>query len=210
MFNATINFRNCRSLLFAALMFTSLATEAFEKPDFTVIYTDGQIEYRRYEPYLVSESVVAVDDNYREAGQAGVDLLLDFRGEQNIGMTLPIEQTIDPDGWRVSMMLPKRYTLESAPVSPDPRIRIRQVPGRLMAVLRFSGRWTEENFTRQIDKLISSTDGRLVERIGDVQTALYNPPVMPPFLRRNEVMVEVDNLPTAARERPVIRQAAAY
>ena len=79
-----------------------------------------------------------------------------------------------------------------------------------MAVVRFSGRWTEENFGRQIDKLIAATDAGLVERVSDVQTAVYNPPVMPPFLRHNEVMVEVGNLPLDVQDSQVIRQAANY
>jgi len=191
-------------------MLTALSAVAFENPEFTVIYTDGDIEYRRYESYLVSDSVVTVDSDYREAGERGVALLLDFRGDEDISLTLPIEQTVDKDGWRVSMMLPREYTLETAPISADPRIRIREVPSRVMAVVRFSGRWTEENFGRQIDKLVAATDAGLVERVSDVQTAVYNPPVMPPFLRRNEVMVEVGNLPLDVAAGQGRRQAANF
>jgi len=191
-------------------MLTALSAVAFENPEFTVIYTDGDIEYRRYESYLVSDSVVTVDSDYREAGERGVALLLDFRGDEDISLTLPIEQTVDEDGWRVSMMLPREYTLETAPISADPRIRIREVPSRVMAVVRFSGRWTEENFGRQIDKLVAATDAGLVERVSDVQTAVYNPPVMPPFLRRNEVMVEVGNLPLDVAAGQGRRQAANF
>jgi hypothetical protein len=210
MSNLTKNNRISRSLALVTLMFTALSAAAFEKPEFTVIYTDGDIEYRRYESYLVSDSVVEVSSDYREAGERGVALLLDFRGDADISLTLPIEQTVDADGWRVSMMLPREFTIDSAPVSADPRIRIREVPSRVMAVVRFSGRWTEENFGRQIDKLIAATDAGLVERVSDVQTAVYNPPVMPPFLRHNEVMVEVGNLPLDVQDSQVIRQAANY
>jgi hypothetical protein len=210
MSNLTKNNRISRSLALVTLMFTALSAAAFEKPEFTVIHTDGDIEYRHYEPYLVSDSVVEVSSDYREAGERGVALLLDFRGDADISLTLPIEQTVDADGWRVSMMLPREFTMDSAPISADPRIRIREVPGRVMAVVRFSGRWTEENFGRQIDKLIAATDAGLVERVSDVQTAVYNPPVMPPFLRHNEVMVEVGNLPLDVQDSQVIRQAANY
>ena len=211
------------ALLGSALLLAAQAAWSigFEKPEYTVIHKQGNIEYRQYEPYLVSESVVATaDGDYRNAGQEGVDRLLAYiRGDnrrfdnaaqnEDIGMTLPIEQSMATDGWRVAMKLPSRYSQAQAPVPNDARIRIRAVPGRLMAVLRYSGRWTEENFTGRMSDLDRAIEDHAVEAVGDMEMALYNPPITPPVLRRNEVMVEVSNLPEAAADRTAIRQAAA-
>ena len=81
----------------------------------------------------------------------------------------------------------------------DNRVQIRAVPGRLMAVLRYSGRWTKSNFERKRETLRDAIDGQSIDRIAEFQSALYNPPFTPPFMRRNEVMVEVNDLPAVAK-----------
>jgi hypothetical protein len=215
----SITNRAARAVFLAASLFAGQSAMSLEKPEYTVLYMEGDIEYRQYEPYIVSESVVvAHNGQYREAGMEGVSRLLGYiRGEnqgpektsEKINMTLPVEQNMAPDGWRVSLKLPAKYTLDTAPVPTDPRVRLREVPGRLMAVLRYSGRWTEENFSGKMSELKTAVDAQQVKQIGEMLTALYNPPITPPFMRRNEVMVEVTSLPETAVDQLAIRTVAA-
>ena len=97
----------------------------------------------------------------------------------------------------VAFMLPSEYTLETAPQPTDARVKIRAVPGRLTAVLRYSGRWTESNYNGKRAALLEALQQQSITPLGDVQSAQYAPPSTPPFLRRNEVLVEIDRLPTA-------------
>jgi hypothetical protein len=207
-------------MVMAAMLLTGQAALSlgFEKPEYTLVYTDGDIEYRQYESYLVSESVVQQHNGeYKDAGLEGVSRLLDYiRGDnqnaenssESISMTLPIEQTMVPEGWRVSLKLPNKFTLDTAPKPTDSRVSVREVPGRLMAVLRYSGRWTEKNFSGKMSELKEAVELQSLDTVGEMQIALYNPPITPPFMRRNEVMIEVTNLPEAAADRLAIRQAA--
>ena len=213
------HFRAMLAILLLTAAQTSFAL-GIEKPEYTVIHVEDGVEYRQYEPYLVSESFATVEDgNYEAAGQTAVDRVLAYiRGDnrrvdneaesEKMGMTLPIEQTMAADGWRVSLKVPSRYARDEVPLPNDARVTIREVPARLMAVIRHSGRWTQENFTSQMDKLTRTIEAQSVESVGDMEMAFYNPPITPPFLRRNEVMVEVRNLPEAAAERTAIRRAA--
>jgi hypothetical protein len=215
----SITNRAAQAVFLAASLFASQSAMSLEKPEYTVLYMEGDIEYRQYEPYIVSESVVVEHNGkYREAGMEGVSRLLGYiRGEnqgpektsEKISMTLPVEQNMAPDGWRVSLKLPAKYTLDTAPVPTDPRVRLREVPRRLMAVLRYSGRWTEENFSGKMSELKTAVDAQQVKQIGEMLTALYNPPITPPFMRRNEVMVEVTSLPETAVDQLAIRTVAA-
>ncbi|MFW2404867.1 MAG: SOUL family heme-binding protein [Gammaproteobacteria bacterium] len=202
---------------------------SLEQPSYEVLHTDGDIEYRQYEPYLVSETVVANVVDYKAAGNEGFRRLFRYIAGGNqarakiamtkpvaqaptsekIAMTVPVQQTGSGEGWQIAFMLPAEYTLDSAPVPTDSRVRVREIPGRLMAVLRYSGRWTERNFSKKQAALLDNVLDRSLTPVGDVQTALYDPPYMPPFLRRNEVMIEVDRLPSTAAVR-VERQAAAF
>lgn len=221
--------RKPRRVLCAMLMVSLLLAVpsamgfGFEQRAYTVLHRSGDIEYRQYEPYLVSEVVVETDGDYLAAGEHGVDRLLEYIGGRNtsehrhadsrskkISLTLPVQQWISPEGWRVSMMLPSQYTFATAPLPTDPGINLREVPGRLMAVRRFSGRWKQEKFAARMAELQAAIDTDNVTRLGVMQIALYNPKFTPPFMRRNEVMVEVTNLPDAAPGRSAERQAAVH
>lgn len=191
---------------------------SLEKPSYTVLWNHGDIEYRQYEPYLVSETVIRNTSDYRDAGNEGFRRLFQYISGANsaqakidmtapvarapsseqIAMTAPVQQVESAKGWSVTFMLPTEYTIETAPIPTDDRVRIRTVPGRLMAVLRYSGRWTEKNFVEKREELRDAVDNESLERIGEFESAAYDPPFMPPFMRRNEVMVEVNTLPAAA------------
>ncbi len=207
----------CR-ILIASLMLAGGNAMSLEQPDYSVEYTDGDIEYRRYAPYLVAETVIENVDDYNDAGNEGFRRLFRYitgantsqaeismtapvqqtPSSEKISMTAPVQQAGQGDGWRVAFMLPAQYTLESAPVPKDPRVTIERVPARLVAVLRYSGRWTQRNFDKKRTALLAAIDTAGVTPAGELQSALYNPPFTPPFMRRNEVMVEVDRLPATA------------
>jgi hypothetical protein len=207
-----------RAPLLAALALVGGNAMSLEKPAYKVLYTDGDIEYRQYEPYLVSETVVQTTNGYSDAGNEGFRRLFNYISGDNasqakidmtapvermpsseeIAMIAPVEQDAAAEAWRVTFMLPTDFTLENAPVPTDDRVRIREVPGRLMAVLKYSGRWTERNLAKRSEQLLDSVAAASIDRIGEVISAAYDPPFMPPFMRRNEVMVEVDGLPEAS------------
>ena len=202
-------------LISVAGLFAGEKAMSIEKPKYTVVYSDGDVEYRQYEPYLVAETVIAADEGYSDAGNEGFRRLFRYitgantsqakiamtvpveqgRTGEKIAMTAPVEQGSSEAGWTVSFMVPSKYSLDSVPKPTDPRIRIRQVSGELRAVLRYSGRWTSKNFAEKSAALSEALAAANVEQLGDAQIALYNAPFTPPFLRRNEIHVRVDRLP---------------
>jgi hypothetical protein len=219
-----------RAALLAGLVLIGESAMSLEQPNYEVVYRDRDIEYRQYESYLVSETVVENAGDYGAAGNEGFRRLFRYITGSNrakaeiamtapvaqepvsekIAMTVPVQQSGSADGWRVAFMLPSEYTLDTAPEPTDPRVRVREVPGRLVAVLRYSGRWTERNFAEKKAALQAGLKSADVAPLGDYQSALYNPPYMPPFLRRNEVMVEVEHLPEAAVTAAASHRAAAH
>ena len=85
--------------------------------------------------------------------------------------------------------------METAPLPTDERINLRPVAGQLMAVVRYSGRWTERNYEKHKEKLLTGIETAAIESIGVVESAAYDAPYVLPFLRRNEVMIEVKSAP---------------
>ena len=111
-------------------------------------------------------------------------------------MTAPVQRLPTTQGWKVAFMLPSQYAIDDAPVPVDPRVVIRPMPERLMAVLRYSGRWTERNLVKYEQRLRERLQEHGIEVMGVTESAAYNPPFTPPFMRRNEIMVKVEGYPT--------------
>ena len=190
---------------------------ALEKPYYDVLYEDGRIEYRLYEPYIVAETKVKMERSYNSASNEGFRRLLDYITGDNISnseieMTAPVQVTIDNNGEKIAMtapvktqensndlqiafMLPSKFSMINAPAPVDVRVSLKQIPGRLMAVIRYSGRWTDSNRTRYESRLRESVIAAGIEILSNAESASYNPPFTPPFLRRNEIMIEVASYP---------------
>lgn len=182
---------------------------AYEQPTYRVLQGADAFEVRQYAPYLIAET--AVDGSFDEAGNEAFRRLAGYifgknRANRKIEMTVPVEQqprsekiamTV-PVGqerrgeqWVMSFMIPSRFTLETVPQPEDPRVTLREMPARKMAVVRFSGRGSAEQFeARKADLLHRVAEAGLQPR-GEVVYARYNAPWTPWFLRRNEVLVEV-------------------
>jgi hypothetical protein len=220
MFISIRKHKAAKATLMASLVLLLLTGEtamSYEEPDYTVVYRDGDLEYRQYEPYLVSETVIDTARDADAASKEGFRRLFRYitganksqskiamttpvsqSASEKISMTVPVQQAAAENGWRVSFALPADYTMETAPQPADPRVYVREVPGRLMAVKRFAGRWTESNYTeneRELERLLAEQDLALV---GEIERAAYNAPFSLPFFRRNEVMVAVNRLPESA------------
>jgi hypothetical protein len=207
--------RLIRAVLVIAALSLGSPAMAIEEPVYTIRHTAGKIEYREYAPYLTAETLVEGGADFESAGNEGFRRLFRYISGGNkaqskiamtapvaqaaesekIAMTVPVQQTGSARGWRVAFTLPAKYRLETAPVPEDPRVRIVQEPARLFAVLRYSGRWTESNYTASRDELLAALSDAGVRVRGEPQLARYNAPFVPPFMRRNEVLIEVDSLP---------------
>jgi hypothetical protein len=69
---------------------------------------------------------------------------------------------------------------------------LRQVPARRMAVVRYSGFWSEEGYLRHKTELDSWIHRMDFTVDGAPIWARYNPPFMPWFLRRKEILIPID------------------
>ena len=171
---------------------------AIEEPAFEVIHTTSDYEIRRYEPFIVAEVDVGGDMN--KAGNRAFQILAGYIFGNNepgekMNMTAPVvshEPAGDRDTYTYAFVMESRYSMESLPAPVDPRIRIVQKPGRIIAARAYSGRWTEDNYRENEVVLVSklAIDGLQTE--GNPYLARYDSPMKPWFMRRNEVLVELD------------------
>lgn len=173
---------------------------AYESPTYRVEERIDEIELRRYEPYLVAETLV--QGPLERAGNGGFRLLAGyiFGGNKTadgdstkIAMTTPVTQDRVGDQYRVRFMMPTQYTDESLPTPKDPRVTISEVGPQRLAAIRYRGRWTRDGYERHLRKLSDTVNHAGHTAIGEPIWARYDPPWTPWFLRRNEVLIALDD-----------------
>jgi hypothetical protein len=209
----------CRILIGIGIPAFATISMAYEEPSYEVLEQTHAYEVRQYAPYLVAE--VDVEGEFGEAGNKAFRLLAAYifgqnRSSEKMSMTAPVESRPTKEGVRMSMTTPvtstataadrytyafvmeRKYTLDTLPQPRNPRIRLAKAAARVMAVRRYSGRWTEENYREnetELMKALSADDRRPID---SPILARYNSPFTPWFMRRNEVMVEIEWTESAA------------
>jgi hypothetical protein len=189
------------------------AVSSVKEPKYTVKASDGDFELRRYASRVVATTEVPGD--WGEAGSEGFRRLGGYifgknRGRAKIAMTAPVGQQrgeVEPakiamtapvgqqrhgDLWTVTFTMPEGETLSTLPAPEDARVLLRELPPALVAVVRFSGGWSDERMSERGEALRGWVAARGLRAIGEPEVNRYDPPFMPWFLRRNEVWFKVD------------------
>jgi hypothetical protein len=198
-----------RRLGLLALLAAPLTSQAIEEPGFTVERSLPGVEIRAYAPYVVAE--VVVQGTADEASSAAFPILAGYifgknKGERRMAMTAPVTQTAAPvkmemtapvtqsavsGGYRVQFVLPQGVSLASAPEPLDARVRLREVPASRVAVIRYSGFWSQSNYDEHLALLQTALRDAEQPWVGEPVLSRYNPPFTPWFMRRNEIWLQL-------------------
>jgi hypothetical protein len=88
--------------------------------------------------------------------------------------------------------MPAGYALETLPEPNDPQVKLRKIAPARFAVLRFSGYATAASVEARTAELMAFAKDRHLRTIGPPSLAQYNPPWTLWFMRRNEVMIQLE------------------
>jgi DNA gyrase inhibitor GyrI len=165
-----------------------------EQAPYRVVESHGNIELRDYPPMIIAETEVTGDR--KQAVQSGFRAIAGyiFGGNQSaekIAMTAPVLQGVTGDHWKVRFVMPSGKSMTNLPKPDNPRVNLLELPAGRFAVIRFSGTVGDESLKKNADQLLEFMRSRQFNSIGMPVYAFYNPPWTLPFLRRNEVMMEV-------------------
>jgi hypothetical protein len=196
--------------LFLFVLVSNGSALAIEKAKYRVLEAEDDFELRRYEPSVVAETWV--DGDFDEVGNEGFRRLVAYIGGNNrkkesiamtapvtqeaeseeIAMTAPVSQEKVGSAWRITFLMPSKYSMETLPEPLDDRVVLKEVPGRLMAAIRYSGTWSKKRYEANRARLMAWVEKRGWKKAGSPVWARYDPPFMPWFLRRNEILVALE------------------
>lgn len=180
------------------------------EPHYQVLLQDREFEVRAYPPLLVAETVVSAD--YAEAGSIGFKRLAGYifggntarqsmamttpvirqAESEEIAMTAPVLQQTDGRQWRMAFVMPEGYRLDTLPIPLDDKVVLKEVPGKKVAVLSYSGSLNENTIAANSQKLLDWVNQRAYTPISSARSAAYDPPWTMPMLRRNEIHIDID------------------
>jgi hypothetical protein len=201
-----------RSMLLAIMLTFTGAVMASEEPQFSVLEKTHPFELRSYAPMILAE--VKVEGDLEEASGQAFRLIAAYIFGQNqvsekiamttpvaiegqtpksakIAMTSPVNIESNAGQWIVSFVMPAQYTMESLPKPLNSKVQLRQIPAVKRAVISFSGFYNANKVTERTLELEEWMKSKNLQAASAPKFARYNPPWTLPFMRRNEIMIDV-------------------
>ena len=162
---------------------------AYEESPFNIVHHTDVYEIRHYFDRL------AIQATYTNQNSSFRNLFNYISGanidSEKIKMTTPVTQSEESSEMVMQFYLPSKFTKKTAPVPTDPRVKLITIEEGNYAVIKYSGRLTDKNFSKHKKILKENLIEDKIEIIGPAIKATYNGPFTLPMLRRNEAMFHV-------------------
>ncbi len=181
-----------------------------EQAEYSVVKKARGYEIRNYPRHIVAQTTVT--GSYRDSMSTGFSIVAGYifganikkeniamtspvvmegGASEKIAMTAPVMVGGENETRTISFGMPKSYTMDTLPTPSDSQVKIVEIPDKKFAVLRFSGYRTDSRIQNMEKKLLELLSQDKVEVISKPSYAGYNAPGTPPWMTRNEVLVEV-------------------
>lgn len=183
---------------FGVLGWQLTARSAYEAAEYTVIESDAEFEIREYPDLMLATT----DMQFEEQGEDGSFMRL-FRyisgandGRQKVEMTVPVfmERDASSEPGQMAFVLPRDVASAGAPSPSDTAVDLKTRTGGRFAVIRFPGRLNDESAANAESKLREWMSEQELTSVGEAELAGYDPPWTPGPLRRNEVLIRLEEM----------------
>lgn len=168
-----------------------------EQAEYSVLEKKKGYEIRLYPKHIVAQTTVEGD--YRTALNTGFRIVARYifggnEKKHSVSMTAPVVATKVSESnltQVISFGMPRSYTLETLPTPTDSRVKLVEIPPEKYAVKKFSWLATRGRVEKFERELVLALSADHVETLGVVAYAGYDAPWTLPWMRRQEVLVQV-------------------
>lgn len=186
--------------LLAVLTLGCQATRAgYESAPYKVIRSEGRFQVRDYPALTVAETPSNPEAN---GADGSFNRLFQFitgknAGRQKIPMTTPVFMSGSGSNATMAFVMPAKMKAGEIPAPASDRVQVRPIEGGRFAVLRYSGGRGAESKDDKLAQLHAWMREQNLTASGEPVRAYFDPPWIPGFLRRNEVMLRIAPNPAA-------------
>ena len=162
----------------------------YESPSYQVILKEGLFELRKYEPF----NTTSVNESSLK-GYSGFGLLFSYISGNNseaqkMSMTVPVINTFEKEELTMEFVVPSTFK-DNIPLPNDQQLKTKHYPTHFSAVITFSGFTTKKRVNKFQSTLNQWIESKGYHITSPFRLARFNPPFSLPFLRRNEVFVDI-------------------
>jgi hypothetical protein len=163
----------------------------YETAPYKVMRKEGHFEIRQYDAFYTA----GVEESSLE-GSGGFRQIFDYISGSNeeqkkISMTTPVINELRKESVSTEFVMPSTFTEDTLPEPSNPRVKIRKTERRLTASVTFSGTTSRKKIMEYEKRLLAWIEKKNMKPTGNFRLARYNPPFIPPFLRRNEIIIDI-------------------
>ena len=183
-------------------IFSIKQTMSYEEPKYKTIKSTEVYEIREYGDRLAVEIEYSNEDsgfrylfNYisgENKSSEKVKMTVPVTQSVKIDMTTPVTQSTRDGKMKMQFFLPSKFTLENAPQPTNNRVNLIIIKGGIYAVISYSGRLTNQNYSKHYKKLINHLNEDKIDFIEPAIRATFNGPFTLPIFRRNEIMIKIN------------------
>ena len=188
-------------IAFIAIFYTNISM-ALEEPTYSIVKSNENYEIRKYSDRLAVEVEFSSESsgfrylfNYisgENTTSEKVNMTVPVTQSAKIDMTAPVTQSNKDGKMLMQFFLPSKFTIDTAPTPTNKRVKLVIIEGGYYAIKRYSGRTSDTNYNKHLEKLKENLISDNIETLDDGIKAIFNGPFTLPIMRRNEVMMKIN------------------
>ena len=188
-------------IAFITIFYTNISM-ALEEPTYSIVKSNENYEIRKYSDRLAVEVEFSSESsgfrylfNYisgENITSEKVSMTVPVTQSAKIDMTAPVTQSNKDGKMLMQFFLPSKFTIDTAPTPTNKRVKLVIIEGGYYAIKRYSGRTSDTNYKKHLEKLKENLISDNIETLDDGIKAIFNGPFTLPIMRRNEVMMKIN------------------